>query len=210
MCIKAEEVVHESNKKECLQFSHKMSQQQQASDNHKHWDALADNKFSISTKGLDIVWGDDGRFWRKVPISKDDKPELNYGEGMELLQVCWLEVRGTLNLEETHLLPNKTYKLFYIIKFKVDAFGWDYGPVPLHLVTPDGCKLRRNDNFGVYKKDAWHKVFGGEFKVGSTGKEIVKFAINGFNTPCWKGGMVLHGVLIEPKDNHFLYIHIIE
>ncbi|XP_039127153.1 protein PHLOEM PROTEIN 2-LIKE A5-like [Dioscorea cayenensis subsp. rotundata] len=174
-----------------------MSQQQQASDNHKHWDCLG--AICISTKGLDIVWGEDSRYWKQVQIPKDDGTELNYGEGMELLRVCWLEIRGTLNLEETHLLPNMTYKLFYIIKFKVGAFGWDEGPVPLHLVTPDGHQIKRNDNFGIYLKNKWHKVFGGEFTVGSTRKGNVRFAINGFNTSCWKGGMVLHGVLIEPK-----------
>ncbi|KAH7679142.1 Phloem protein 2-like protein [Dioscorea alata] len=162
-----------------------------------HWDCLGG--ISTSTKGLDIDWSEDSRYWKRVQIPKDDGILLNYGEGMELLRVCWLEVKGTLCLEEMHLLPNMTYKLFYIIKFKEGAFEWDKGPIPLHLVTPDGHELKRNDNFEIYLKNKCHKVFGGEFTVGSNVMGNVRFAMNGFKTPWWKGGMVLHGVLIEPK-----------
>ncbi|KAH7679124.1 Phloem protein 2-like protein [Dioscorea alata] len=108
---------------------------------------------------------------------------------MELIQVCWLEVKGILNLEETqHLLPNKTYELFYIIKFEVDSFGWDDGQ--FHFIYLVVC---------IYKKNKWHKVLGGEFTVGSTMRGNVKFGMYEIETLWWKGGMVLHGLLIEPK-----------
>ncbi|KAH7679137.1 Phloem protein 2-like protein [Dioscorea alata] len=195
MCIKAEGRFMSLTRKS-LKFSSKMSHHVKP---HKHWDSFGEHKICTSTKGLDIIWGNDERFWKQVQIPKDGAC-LNYGEGMELIQVCWLEVRGILNLEETqHLATNKTYELFYIIKFEVDAFGWDDGPVSLHLVTPDGRKSKRSHNFGEYKRNEWHKVSGGEFTVGSTIKGNVRYGMYETETLWWKGGMVLHGVLIEPK-----------
>ncbi|XP_004293746.1 PREDICTED: protein PHLOEM PROTEIN 2-LIKE A9-like isoform 1 [Fragaria vesca subsp. vesca] len=66
----------------------------------------------IKPRGLNIVWGNDERYW-KIPKETDgDKP-------VELLQVSWLEVTGSVD----GLRPGK-YKLTFDVKLTADAFGW--------------------------------------------------------------------------------------
>ncbi|KAM0948668.1 putative phloem protein [Dioscorea sansibarensis] len=166
------------------------------------WEALEGGKVAICSKYLKIVWGDDWRFWKQVKIPNGDNEWLKFEDGMELVQVCYLEVTGTLDLQECPLAPNTTYKLFYIIKFKIDAFGWEDCPVSLHLVTPNGRKNKKVDNFEDQRKkgEEWLRVSGGEFTVGETSQGKLSFGIHETETPFWKGGVILHGVLIQRKE----------
>ncbi|KAL6206307.1 hypothetical protein ACLB2K_023555 [Fragaria x ananassa] len=66
----------------------------------------------IKPRGLNIVWGNDERYW-KIP----EKTDVN--KPVELLQVSWLEVTGSVD----GLTPGK-YKLTFDVKLTADAFGW--------------------------------------------------------------------------------------
>ncbi|KAM0948667.1 putative phloem protein [Dioscorea sansibarensis] len=174
---------------------------------HHHeytWDSFGKNTIGIPTKGLKIAWGDDQTYWKEVQIPKNDGSWLHYEYGMELLQVCLFEAKGTLDLAKTPglLSPNQTYELFYIIKFKDEAFGWQDLPVSFKIAPPGGQnkKIKSCDNFGAYEKNKWHKVFGGEFTVGSDLHGKYKFGMYGIEALYWKGGLILHGVLIQPKN----------
>ncbi|KAJ0980804.1 hypothetical protein J5N97_009059 [Dioscorea zingiberensis] len=161
---------------------------------------------SIPARGLNISWGNDCRFWKFVDAPKDGSSGLIFLDAAELVQVNWLEVRGRIDLEHREKIfsPWKTYEIFYIIKFKNDAFGWDACPISLELKAPNGQKVKRSEHFERYNKKSsedWHHVFGGEF---STGPELkgsrVNFAMLENKTSYWKGGMILHGVQIKPKN----------
>ncbi|KAL1330950.1 hypothetical protein HN51_048190 [Arachis hypogaea] len=69
---------------------------------------VADN-FIIKPTGLNIVWGNDPRYW-KVTESE-----------AELIQVSWLEVSGVVK----ELKKGKKYKVEFELNVKRDAFGWD-------------------------------------------------------------------------------------
>ncbi|XP_039127752.1 protein PHLOEM PROTEIN 2-LIKE A9-like [Dioscorea cayenensis subsp. rotundata] len=187
-----------------------MTEQEQTSEYHgTPWKAnqnksevLGGGEVCICSKDLKIVWGDDWRFWKQVKIPNGDNKWLKCEDGMELVQVCYLEVTGTLDLDkQEQLSAGNTYELFYIIKFKIDAFGWQDCPVLLHLVTPNGDKIKKSVNFEDYRKkgEGWYPVLGGEFTVGSPLKGKISFGIHETETPFWKGGIILHGVLIQPK-----------
>lgn len=121
-----------------------------------------------------------------------EKPD----EAAELLQVCWLEVRGNIASNER---GNK-YRISFTVELKSDAFGWNNCPVyvmakygkkgkyqwkkyqlqdsqdpnksqtlTLEMKPPQDCKEEDNIFFGLY--EVW------------SGK--------------WKGGLLLYSALVE-------------
>ncbi|KAL4200792.1 hypothetical protein AMTRI_Chr02g212900 [Amborella trichopoda] len=48
------------------------------------------NCFILHARDLKIVWGEDDRYWRWIPLPESSHPEI---EIAELLNVCWVEVR---------------------------------------------------------------------------------------------------------------------
>ncbi|XP_043722222.1 F-box protein PP2-B10-like isoform X4 [Telopea speciosissima] len=65
--------------------------------------------YMIAAKELSIIWGDTPTYWKWRP-----DPESRFSEVAELLDVCWLEIRGKL---ETRLLsPNTTYRAYTVFK----------------------------------------------------------------------------------------------
>ncbi|XP_020691998.1 protein PHLOEM PROTEIN 2-LIKE A2-like isoform X1 [Dendrobium catenatum] len=155
--------------------------------------------YHISAKALRIVWGNDPRFWEWIKLSKD---ESCFEIGAELIQVNWMEVTGSLNLEKFQLDPLKTYEIFYVIKFNADAFGWRSSPITFEVSTPEGKKSRNERYLEYYTKENknWNEIYGGEFSLASSnlmGK--IEFGMKEVKTEWWKGGIVLEGVKIRPK-----------
>ncbi|KAG0448910.1 hypothetical protein HPP92_027596 [Vanilla planifolia] len=153
----------------------------------------------ISAKALKIVWGNDSRFWQWLKISRH---ESCFKVGAELIQVNWMEVKGLLDLHKYPLKLHKTYEVVYLIKFKADAFGWHSAPITFELSTADG-KKNTSEILDHYKKDdhLWHEICGGEFNLGSSnslGK--IEFSMKEVKTDWWKGGIIIGGVIIRPKQ----------
>lgn len=94
-----------------------------------------------------------------------------------------------------------TYQIFWVVKFKVDAFGWHLSPISFGVANA-GNKNRTNklleDNKN--KADVWHEIYGGEFTMSpgsmSTTVEIGMFEVQ---SDWWKGSMILAGVILKPK-----------
>ncbi|KAK4270706.1 hypothetical protein QN277_019482 [Acacia crassicarpa] len=83
-------------------------------------DSVVQNKdgsrYVIYPRGLNIVWGDDSRYWNL------DKSST---EGIAtLIQVSWLDVSGVVDVEK-----GKKYRVTFEVKLKPDAFGWTGSPV---------------------------------------------------------------------------------
>ncbi|PKU76789.1 protein PHLOEM PROTEIN 2-LIKE A2 isoform X1 [Dendrobium catenatum] len=172
-----------------------------------HWNGEHNEEFfkmdkkeiHISSRAMRITWGNDCRFWQWTNLSKD---ESCFGLGAELIQVNWIEVVSLLDLEKIRLDPMKNYEVIYIVKFKVDAFGWHSCPIIFEVSTPDGKKRRRSEILDYYKKNGhnWQEIYGGEFSLASSnlmGK--VEFSMKEVKTDWWKGGIVLEGIKIRPK-----------
>ncbi|XP_062016167.1 protein PHLOEM PROTEIN 2-LIKE A9-like [Rosa rugosa] len=82
-----------------------------------HWQAEKEenikqvDNYLIKPRGLNIVWGNDERYW-KIPARGTEDPA-------ELVQVSWLEVTGSVELK-----AGKGYELTFDVGLAEDAFGW--------------------------------------------------------------------------------------
>lgn len=114
-----------------------------------------------------------------------------------LQQVNWLEVRGEVEAER--LSAGASYRVYFVMKFNDDAFGWGHAPVKFKVRDESKGESEREVKLQKYGEEGggtWHKVWGGEFKVVGKGKvEVGMFEVE---TEWWKGGMVLGGIRIHP------------
>ncbi|KAJ4754853.1 Phloem protein 2 [Rhynchospora pubera] len=150
------------------------------------------NKVIIKPQALDITWGNDPRYWRL-----HDKPR----GPAELLQVCWLEVNGSIDLRL--LKPNTDYTLHFNLFLKPDAFGWNESPVYFMV------KVGKNG------KPTWRSAYLRQDSQGNTflapnGKNPLKFRFDRQNMHeklifglyevwrgRWKGGLIIEDVVIS-------------
>ncbi|KAF5197035.1 Phloem protein 2-like a9 [Thalictrum thalictroides] len=86
------------------------------------------SSFKIKPRGLNIVWGNNTRYW--------SIPEKNVNEPAELKQVCWLEVTASVPL--ARLVPGIKYNVSFDVRLKPDAFGWN--EIPIHIMAKIGKK----------------------------------------------------------------------
>ncbi|XWS18694.1 hypothetical protein CRYUN_Cryun32bG0066900 [Craigia yunnanensis] len=82
-----------------------------------------DKHFVFKPRAFNIVWGNDSRYWRIASGTSSSK-ESNDDEVAELVQVCWLEVTGSVQLN-----PLTSYQITFTLNFKKDASGWSGSPV---------------------------------------------------------------------------------
>ncbi|CAN6545811.1 unnamed protein product [Malus baccata var. baccata] len=116
------------------------------------------NKYIFRPRGLNIVWGNDERYW-KLPKKKQSKDEPT--EPAELIQVSWLEVTGSCSLSIA-----KKYEISFDVELAPDAFGWR--DIQAFLMAKVGKK-------GKY---VWTKV-----KVAAQDPKVGKFKIPDDNGP---------------------------
>ncbi|XVE88462.1 hypothetical protein DITRI_Ditri19aG0071500 [Diplodiscus trichospermus] len=96
-----------------------------------HHDAEADavsdkgNHWELKPRGLNIVWGNDQRYWR-IPSRTSSSTGNDGNEAAELLQVCWLEITGSIKPPD--VVPT-SYQISFWLSFKSDASGWSGAPV---------------------------------------------------------------------------------
>lgn len=137
-------------------------------------------------------------------------------ESAWLVQVNWIEVTGRVRKDELYNKANsgtKTYGIYYVIKFRADAFGWHSVPIKFKLrVTTKSAKAsdhnhntiieqedEKSMNLEPYreKQEVWHEIPGGQFSV-SNSDGFLEFGMFEVDTAWWKGNMVLGGVKIKP------------
>lgn len=118
-----------------------------------------------------------------------------------LLQVNWIEVTGKLPIiSSMAALTPKAYEIFYIVKFRVDAFGWRSVPVKFK-VRVNGEEKVKSVMLQLYreKQEEWQEIPGGDFAVPRDTVGTVEFGMFEIESDWWKGGMVLAGIVIKPK-----------
>ncbi|CAI0425294.1 unnamed protein product [Linum tenue] len=99
------------------------------------------------------------------------------------------------------LFAGKKYEVVWLVKFRVDAFGWHSVSVKFKVrQSNEGEEKVRSVVVEPYlqKHKVWHEIFGGEFTVQAAGG-VVEFGMYEIETKWWKGCMVLAGVKIRPK-----------
>jgi hypothetical protein len=116
-------------------------------------------------------------------------------DAAELLNVCWLEVHGKFGTRK--LSPGTTYRVAFVIMLKDTARGWEV-PVNVRLVLPDGDKQERKENLMKKPRGEWIEIPVGEFVVEEVGD--IEFSVYEYEGGDWKGGLVIKGVAIRPKN----------
>lgn len=95
----------------------------------------------------------------------------------------------------------KMYEIFYVVKFQVDAFGWRSVPIKFK-VKHNGEERVRSVMLQAYreKQEEWLEIPGGDFAVSDDNFGAVEFGMFEIESDWWKGGMVLAGIRIKPKN----------
>ncbi|KAL1567531.1 protein PHLOEM PROTEIN 2-LIKE A1-like [Salvia divinorum] len=161
----------------------------------------SDGSFSIPVRALNITWGNDPRYWELVKFCETESKQAGFEEGVVLQQVNWLQVTGKFKLVTFSIVP-KTYKVYYIMNFNEDAFGWSHTPIKFKVKLQEGSESEVEVNLQQYREKpmTWHKVSVGEFNVVGDGSsmtaEVGMFEVE---TDWWKGGMILAGIRLEPN-----------
>ncbi|CDP11227.1 unnamed protein product [Coffea canephora] len=144
----------------------------------------------VKPRALNIVWGNDDRYWN-VPGPRDD------GKPAELLQVSWLEVAGSVDAD-----PQKTYDVSFRVSLTPDAFGW--GSYPIYIMVKRG-KFGKFDWKKVYLTNCdginrihltGKSVQNGRENQGSTDRKLY-FGLYEVWSGKWKGGLKIHDVTIR-------------
>ncbi|MED6201485.1 hypothetical protein PIB30_095524 [Stylosanthes scabra] len=134
--------------------------------------------YTIKPKGLNIVWGNDPRYWKVTP----DKAEL--------IQVSWLEVSGVVK----GLQKGKTYSVEFEVNVKADGFGWD-GTQVLVMAKPGKsgkyqfkeAKLSSGEGIVTVPRDSLQVKF--PQNVDSEADLNLYFGLYEVWSGKWKGGL---------------------
>ncbi|XP_043722227.1 F-box protein At2g02240-like [Telopea speciosissima] len=165
--------------------------------------------FMIGEKGLTVVWGDTPRYWKW----RSD-PESRFSEVAELVNLCWLEIRGKL---ETRLLsPNSTYGAYLVLKFTDNAHGFKdvLADVSVKLANDGGAEegevkfvylgpeqqLGRQEGQGLMERgDGWMEIEMGEFFNERDEDGEVEMSLLEVKSGNWKSGLIIQGIELRPK-----------
>jgi len=160
--------------------------------------------YMLSARDLNIIWGGDERFWRFVP---GDGHDSRFQVLAELSKVWWLEVQGQIDCRL--LSPNTNYRVVFALKFGERPYGWEV-PIKFSVTTPDGEPVeleeclneRRGESQGT--NGGWMGVVGGEFTARPTADDDddshIEFDMKEVAVLFSKGGLLLDGVRIQPKE----------
>ncbi|XVF87047.1 hypothetical protein PTKIN_Ptkin18bG0089300 [Pterospermum kingtungense] len=167
----------------------------------KYWvdKKLNKNCFMLFARDLSITWGEDQRYWHWSYQKETSDVSIDVAE---LLQVCWLEVAGKFDVAK--LSPGTLYGVgvMVMLKDEDEAFGWEV-PVNLRLTLPNGQKIERKETLVTKPRGKWIEIPLGEFKTAATSCQNVgeiEIYIHECDTGMWKGGLVIKGVSIQPKN----------
>ncbi|KAI3965816.1 hypothetical protein MKX01_010773 [Papaver californicum] len=166
----------------------------------KYWiDNSGYNCFMLFPRSLAITWAEDNQFWHWPSMKESSTSDEMAIEVAELLNVCWLEVNGKLDISK--LTPGVKYDILFVVMLKNSAYGWE-APVNLRLVHPGG-KTQRKEKLQPKPQSQWIELHVGEFQTpphpdDKQAKEI-QFSLFEYEDGNWKRGLVIKGVIIRPK-----------
>ncbi|WOL15477.1 protein TORNADO 1 [Canna indica] len=162
------------------------------------------NCFALFARGLSIIWGGDERYWEWIdPVTETEDEGI---EVASLIQVCWLEIHG--KLEISYLTPQVMYEVVFTVMMRENCDGW-FVPVNLSLKFPDGKVEGRKENLNEKPRGQWI-----DLKVCrlTTSQDMAgEVDISLFqNDSRWKSGLVVKAITIRPQKcddlplNHWL------
>ncbi|KAK4710673.1 hypothetical protein R3W88_005186 [Solanum pinnatisectum] len=135
-------------------------------------------------KYLNIVWGNDKRYWKLPKYEKD---------GAELMQVNWLEVTGCI--DNINIAKKTSYNIEFTMSLMTDAFGWSGSPVYLMAKWGDNTQWRKvnlTTDINVNNKMKSKAITITKGKGNNTDK--IYFGLYEVWNKKWKRGLKIHFV----------------
>ncbi|MCO5611392.1 hypothetical protein L7F22_065645 [Adiantum nelumboides] len=159
--------------------------------------------FVKSARDLNIVWGDDPRYWRW-----EAQPDSWFVESAFLRNVCWFEVHGAF---QGVFLPG-AYTVSFLMKFSEPIRGWAGAPVKFSLSTTTGHIVESQRFFSGQQNQglsnlaplrsltscSWLELDIGHFDVHQEMPIGLKFSMMEIEGGTWKNGVLLDCVKIHP------------
>ncbi|XP_059628702.1 putative F-box protein PP2-B12 [Cornus florida] len=167
--------------------------------------------FMLAARYLSIIWGDTPEYWTWISL-----PESRFTEVAELVDVCWLEIRGKISTQM--LSPDTTYAAYLVFKWATRAIGFENqageswvrlsggeGEKRSFYLDPRGLPRRRTrrtctDQYPKERGDRWLEIELGEYlnKSGEDGE--LEIHLQNL-TSHWKSGLIVQGIEIRPKNS---------
>ncbi|XP_061342639.1 putative F-box protein PP2-B12 [Gastrolobium bilobum] len=166
--------------------------------------------YMLAARALSIIWGDTPRYWKWTTLQDSRFPEV-----AQLLDVCWLEIRGMINT--LALSPNTQYAAYLVFKM-IDGIGFRHSPVELSVGSLHGQTTTHtvclDPNLGSRphrrvvglplpneRSDGWLEIEMGEF-FNSGLEDEVQMSVVEIKCGNWKSGLVLEGIEVRPKEDN--------
>ncbi|KAJ0015168.1 hypothetical protein Pint_21556 [Pistacia integerrima] len=166
--------------------------------------------YMISARDLIIVWGDTPTYWRWTSL-----PGARFQEVAELIDVCWLEIRGKIST--CILSPGTDYAAYLVFKLTAESYGFKGLAVEVHvgLVGSESQKRtvyldavrgqaslpRENDGHHPKERgDRWLEVELGDFYNAGDEDGELEMNILAVTPGHWKSGLIVQGIEIRPKQ----------
>ncbi|XP_019440598.1 PREDICTED: F-box protein PP2-B15-like [Lupinus angustifolius] len=92
--------------------------------------------YLLSAKELSIAWGDNPLCWSWKPVQGS-----RFLEAAELITVNWLEIEGKIRTQI--LTPNTLYGAYLIMNVSHRAYGLDFAPSEVSIVTENKVEKRK-------------------------------------------------------------------
>ncbi|KAF5953441.1 hypothetical protein HYC85_006297 [Camellia sinensis] len=148
------------------------------------------NCFVLFARELNICWIDKPQYWRWTTLKETSGEEI---EVAELLQVCWLDVRGQFN-GAIDLSPGIVYEIVFVVRMiKYEDFS-----LKLTIILPNSKKLTRNESLNEKPLGSWFDIQLGEFKMSPENVGPMEFSLED-HTELWKSGLIVKCAIIRPK-----------
>ncbi|XP_028126927.1 lectin-like [Camellia sinensis] len=149
------------------------------------------NCFVLFARELNICWNDNPQYWRWTTLKETSGEEI---EVAELLQVCWLDVRGQFN-GAVDLSPGIAYEIVFVVRMiKCQDFS-----LKLTIILPNSKKLTRNESLNEKPLGSWFDIQLGEFKMSPENVGTMEFSLED-HTELWKSGLIVKYAIIRPKE----------
>ncbi|XP_031125270.1 protein PHLOEM PROTEIN 2-LIKE A9-like [Ipomoea triloba] len=149
---------------------------------------------TVPPGALSIIWGNDQRYWKNPDSAV-----------AELIQVCWLEVTGSIKLRPE--MKGKKYEVGFEVSLTPDAFGWSNSPVYImgkRGKKPIWTKMNlANNNKGIFKIPETPLVVAPPGDGSDNDK--VYFGLYEVWSGRWKGGLKIHKAFVREfsgNSNH--------
>ncbi|QHN85112.1 F-box protein [Arachis hypogaea] len=154
--------------------------------------------YQLSARELSIAWGNCPLYWSWKPVEGS-----RFEEAAELRTICWLEMNGSIS---TGMLSPKTlYGAYLKVKIADRAYGLDSLPSHVSVELPNykshgTVYIRRPSHTHSHaENEEWLEIELGSFYTGLD-KEVVRMGLKEVKGVHLKGGLIVDGIEIRPKN----------